>query len=155
MSLSLTELLKLTVSWALGGVWKSPCSVHAAFVDLVTLRFILEKSRKATKQQGHLICKNGFSSGMDILWFQFYTCKVQICLGSCLVAWLHVLASALSIVSAALKGGVVGRILSLLCASWCHLRKRYCSTWDYIPEKRSYLFIGTNNENEYQLKLAI
>lgn len=48
--LSWAELLKVTISWALEGAVEIPHSVHAAFVDLVTLHFILEKSRKVTKQ---------------------------------------------------------------------------------------------------------
>jgi len=44
--LLLTELLDLTDSWTLGGLWK--CSFCVC--NLVTLHFILEKSTKATKE---------------------------------------------------------------------------------------------------------
>lgn len=47
--LSLNKLLKLPVSWALGGPWKSSCSVHAVLVDLVILQLVLIKCRNCIR----------------------------------------------------------------------------------------------------------
>lgn len=47
-----TELSKLTVSWALGGLCKSPCSAQTAFVDLVTVYFFFGKEQEGDKTAG-------------------------------------------------------------------------------------------------------